>query len=292
MNRLKLKIGSRESKLAVVQAQLIMNHISKLFPAMELELITMKTTGDQILDRTLDQIGGKGLFVKELETGLRNAEIDIAVHSLKDMPAVMPEDLPLGAYSTREDPRDVLILPEHMDFIDKSKPVGCSSARRKLQLLALRPGLAIEPVRGNVLTRLNKLDQGQFSALVLAYAGIRRLGLEHRVSSVFKTEEILPAAGQGILAVQARKGEFTDLLQAINDRDAADCALAEREFIRVLDGGCSAPIAAYAEVHGDEINLSGLYVDEQGGRQARGQISGPRVRAQQLGAELAARLKR
>ena len=185
---MKLRIGSRESRLAVIQSRMVMEAIAKAEPAAELELVTMKTTGDKILDKTLDKIGGKGLFVRELDQALREGKVDFTVHSLKDMPMEVPEDLPLAAFSSREDPRDVLVLPEGVTELDVSKPIGCSSRRRQLQLKLLFPDMDIQPVRGNVQTRLTKLEAGQFSALVLAAAGLKRLGLEGRISRYFTTE--------------------------------------------------------------------------------------------------------
>ena len=201
---MKIRVGSRESRLAVIQSQIVMEKIKEYNPEIELELVTMKTTGDIILDRTLDKIGGKGLFVKELDRALRNNEVDITVHSGKDVPMEVPEDLPLVAFSKREDPRDVLVLPKGIKEIDFSKPIGCSSARRRVQLKKIFPNCTVMPVRGNILTRLEKLDRGEYSALVLAKAGIKRLGLEERISREFSVDEIIPAACQGILAVQAK----------------------------------------------------------------------------------------
>ncbi|NLI92669.1 MAG: hydroxymethylbilane synthase [Peptococcaceae bacterium] len=290
MVRQKLKIGSRESKLAVIQARMMMEQIKSHYPEIDFELVTMKTTGDKILDQTLDKIGGKGLFVKELETGLQQGVIDLAVHSLKDMAADIPPELPLVAFSKREDPRDVLVLPEGIDHLDPNKPVGCSSARRNIQLTELIKNIRIEPVRGNVLTRISKLDEGQFSGLVLAFAGLKRLGLQHRISNVFSVQEILPAAGQGILAVQGRLDDDLSFLHCIDDQDAADAAKAEREFVKTLQGGCSTPIAALASVSGNELQLTGLYVDEQTGVKVKGSINGSRSQAQRLGAQLAQRL--
>ena len=175
----KIRVGSRDSKLAVVQSEIIMDLIKKSHPELELELITMKTTGDLILDRSLDKVGGKGLFVKELDHALRDGKIDIAIHSLKDMPMETPEDLPLVAFSKREDPRDVLVLPQGADNPDAEKPIGSSSARRNLQMKKLYD-IPTSSVRGNVITRLNKLDRGDYSALVLAFAGLKRLDLEER----------------------------------------------------------------------------------------------------------------
>ena len=288
---MKLRIGSRESRLAVIQSQMVMEKIAEAEPAAELELVTMKTTGDKILDKTLDKIGGKGLFVRELDQALREEKVDFTVHSLKDMPMEVPEDLPLAAFSSREDPRDVLVLPEGTTEIDRSKPIGCSSRRRQLQLKKLFPDMAIEPVRGNVQTRLAKLEAGQFSALVLAAAGLKRLGLEERISRYFSVEEILPAAGQGILAVQTRKGMNTDCLRLVQDKESACCARAERAFVRALNGGCSSPVAAHAVVEGTLLTLTGFYVSADERIQRKGSIRGSAANAEMLGKTLARQLK-
>jgi len=286
----KIRVGSRESRLAVVQAELVMAAIRAFDPEAELELVTMKTTGDKILDRTLDQIGGKGLFVKELDAALLDGRVDLTVHSCKDLPMETDPRLPLVAFSRREDPRDALVYPQGVQALDASRPIGSSSLRRRLQLAELFPGVEAAPVRGNVHTRLRKLDEGQYSALVLAGAGLKRLGLEGRIARYFSTAELLPAAGQGILAVQGRADEDYGYLAGFHDRDAADCALAERAFVRRLDGGCSSPVAAYATVEGDRITIDGLYVDEAGNA-FRGQRSGPREAGETLACGLADRLK-
>ena len=289
---MKIRVGSRESALAVIQSRMVMDAIRQAVPDAELELVTMKTTGDRILDRTLDQIGGKGLFVKELDHALRDGHVDFTVHSLKDMPMDVPEDLPLAAFSRREDPRDVLVLAEGASQLDPSRPIGCSSRRRQLQLKALFPRMEVMPVRGNVQTRLKKLQDGEYSALVLAAAGLKRLGLENRISRYFEPEEILPAAGQGILAVQTRRGTDTACLAKLHDRDAACCALAERAFVRSLDGGCSSPVAAYAVVEGEKLTLTGLYVSADETVVRRGRKTGEKSQAQALGIALAEALKK
>ena len=288
---MKLRIGSRESRLAVIQSRMVMEAIAKAEPAAELELVTMKTTGDKILDKTLDKIGGKGLFVRELDQALRDSRVDFTVHSLKDMPMEVPKDLPLVAFSNREDPRDVLVLPEGVTELDTMKPIGCSSRRRQLQLKKLFPQMDIQPVRGNVQTRLAKLEAGQFSALVLAAAGLKRLGLEHRISRYFGVEEILPAAGQGILVVQTRRGMNSDCLRLVHDEKTACCAKAERAFVRELDGGCSSPVAAHATVAGDRLTLTGFYVSPDETIQRKGSISGGLTEAETLGKKLAQQLK-
>lgn len=291
MQRRKIRFGSRESKLAVIQSELVMDAIRRENPDWELELVTMKTTGDLILDRPLDRVGGKGLFVKELDRALCEGRIDLAVHSLKDLPMEQPEGLPILAYSHRADPRDVLVLPEDVDRLDPEKPLGSSSPRRTLQLGSLFPGMRVESVRGNIQTRLSKLDGGQYAALVLAYSGILRLGLEGRVSRVFSISEMLPAAGQGILAVQGRAGENFSFLRCADDADSRAAALAERAFVRTLDGGCSSPIAAYAELHGQELRLTGLYCREEDGSHIIESMTGSRSDAEKTGVRLAERLR-
>ena len=282
-----IKIGSRESRLAVIQSQLVMDAIAAAHPDVQLELVTMKTTGDQILDRTLEQIGGKGLFVRELDQALRDGRADFTVHSLKDMPMETPEDLPLVAFTRRADPRDCLVLPAGVTEWDKTKPVGCASKRRQLQLKALYPELTVLPVRGNVLTRLKKLDSGEFGALVLAAAGLKRLGLEERITRYFDPTELLPAAGQGILAVQTRAGTDTACLDAVRDEAGTCCALAERAFVRALGGGCTSPVAAYATVEGDTLTLTGLYVSPDETVVKKETRTGSKAQAEALGAGLA-----
>lgn len=286
---MKLRIGSRESRLAIIQSELVMAALRTACPDMELELITMKTTGDRILDRTLDRVGGKGLFVKELDAALRSGRIDLAVHSCKDLPMDLPEDLPIAAFLPREDPRDALVLPQGADAPDPDKPIGSASPRRRVQLRQLFPDLAVKPVRGNVLTRLQKLDSGEYGALVLAAAGLKRLGLAGRISRTFSPEELLPAAGQGILAVQCRSGMDTAFLDCLRDREAEACALAERAFVGALNGGCSAPVAAYAAADGEQITITGMYADEKE-RIHKASISGPLSDGTALAAELAAHL--
>lgn len=281
-----IRIGSRESELAVVQSKMVMHEIKKYNSDIQLELVTMKTTGDIILDKTLDKIGGKGLFVKELDRALLENRVDLTVHSYKDMPMEISDELPVLAVSKREDPRDVLILPQGKTEIDFSLPIGCSSLRRKLQLKELYKDAQIKPVRGNVQTRLAKLDSGQYSALVLAYAGIKRLGLESRVSRIFEIDEILPAACQGVLAVQGRKDFNADVLKNFNDSNAFITSLAERSFVRTLDGGCSSPVAAYAQICDDEITITGFYADEKNNC-FKEKITGLKIHAEILGQKLA-----
>lgn len=286
---MKLRIGTRDSKLAVVQTELFVQALGRVRPEIETEIVAMKTTGDKILDRTLDQVGGKGLFVKELDQALLEGHVDLTVHCVKDLPAELNPQLPLIAFSPREDPRDALVLAPGMEEADLSLPVGSASPRRRIQLEKLFPGCRVEPARGNVFTRLQKLDSGQYGALVLAVAGLRRLGLENRVSRVFAPEEMLPAAGQGILAVQARADFDPSILSPLNNNEAELCALAERAFLQTLDGGCSSPVAAYARVQQGQIVLRGLYWDEQGWEIQ--QTQGPAEQGPQLARRLALAMK-
>ena len=282
----RFRIGSRESVLAVAQAQLLIDHIKENCPDITPELVTMKTTGDRILDRTLDTVGGKGLFVKELEQALLDRRIDACVHSLKDVPMNVREELPILGYSKREDARDVLVLPRGVTVWDQTKPVGTSSMRRSMQLHKLYPDIGTRPVRGNVLTRLRKLDEGEYGALVLAAAGLHRLHLEERITRYFDPEELLPAAGQGILAVQGRAGEDYRFLKRFFDEDSRVAAEAERAFVRELDGGCSSPVTAYARVNGEQLILHG-FCDTYDGSFAYESASGSRHQAEQTGIGLA-----
>ena len=291
MKKNKIVIGSRESKLAVLQSEMVRDYIKKQNPELEVEILTMKTTGDIILDRTLDKVGGKGLFVKELDKALMDGRSILSVHSLKDMPMEVSEELPLLAFSRREDPRDVLVLPEGVTELDKNKPLGCSSLRRTLQLKKIYPDMEVKSIRGNLQTRLRKLDEGQYSGLILAAAGLKRLGLEARISRYFTADEIIPAAGQGILAVQGRKGENYRFLDGYCDTDAWAAGSAARAFVKLLDGGCSSPVAAHAEVYGEEIYLRGLYYNEKDGSYVTGTLRGQKKDAEKLGRELAETLR-
>ena len=284
-----VRIGTRESKLAVVQAELVADAIRRHHPDIEVRLVTMKTTGDKILNKTLDKIGGKGLFVKELDEALLRGEVDICVHSYKDMPAGDNPDMPVVAVGPREDARDVLILPHGAKEMDSSKPIGCSSQRRQIQIRGLFPGQAVAPIRGNVLTRLEKLDKGEFSALVLAAAGIVRLGLWERVSRVFEVEELLPAGCQGILAIQGRRGEDHSYLAHYHCGDAWDASLAERAFVGRLDCGCGAPVGVLGEMDGNALRLRGMFADGNGKIQ-HVEIQGSRAAASELGIRLAEKI--
>jgi hydroxymethylbilane synthase len=285
----KIVIGSRESRLAVIQSEMVRDHILAQHPQMQVEILTMKTTGDKILNQALEKIGGKGLFVKELDLALMERRSDLSVHSLKDVPMELPEELPLVAFSKREDPRDVLVLPHGKTEIDFSKPIGCSSRRRMIQLKKLYPQAFFQTIRGNVQTRLAKLDDGQYSATILAAAGLKRLGLEHRISRYFSTEEMIPAAGQAILAVQGRAGEDFSFLQGYSDREATVCALCERAFVRTLGGNCSTPVGAFAQVQDEKLVLHALYFDEETQKLHTGRLEGSVADPERTGRELAER---
>ena len=263
-----IRIGSRESRLAVKQAEIIKDQIRRCDQTILVEIITMKTTGDKILDRSLESVGGKGLFVKELDQALADGRIDLAVHSLKDMPMEESSEFPILAYSRREDPRDVLIYKsekkeqgtEEGSILTKTGAViGTSSKRRMIQIQKLYPNAVFQGIRGNIQTRLSKLNKEEYDAAVLAAAGVKRLNMEAVIGRYFSVDEVIPAAGQGILAVQGRKEFLKDTVwrQYVDDKKSRVQALAERSFIRVLDGGCTSPSAAYAKVKGNELELTG-----------------------------------
>lgn len=257
-----IKIGSRESRLAVKQAEIIRDQILRCDPDVSVELITMKTTGDIILDRSLEKIGGKGLFVKELDRALMEGRIDIAVHSLKDMPMEENPELPVIAYGRREDPRDVLILRSGLETLPQQAVIGTSSRRRMIQMEKLYPECSFRGIRGNVQTRMRKLDTEGYDATLLAAAGLKRLGMERVISRYLSVDEMIPAAGQGILAVQGRKGVKYDWTEKISIPESRAAALAERQFIRTTGGDCTSPCAAHAQICGNELKLTGLYYNE------------------------------
>lgn len=291
MMKSRIRIGSRDSRLAVVQAEIIRDGIQRAHPECELEIITMKTTGDKILGKSLEMIGGKGLFVKELELALRDGKIDIAVHSLKDMPMELPEELPILAYGKREDPRDVLVYRPGLDGLSEHPLIGSSSRRRMLQLKALYPSARFQGIRGNVQTRLKKLADEGMDAAILAAAGLNRLQMPELAARYFSVDEMLPAAGQGILAVQGRRDMDVSLLQGIDDAESRVCAIAERAFVKELDGGCTSPIAAFGEIMDGKIRLRGLYYREADGSWFKEAETGEIREAKELGRSLARRMR-
>lgn len=286
-----IRIGSRESRLAVIQTMQVVEYIKENHPRLRPELITMETTGDRRLDVTLDKIGGKGLFVKELDLALLDGRIDLAVHSLKDMPMEESERIPVIGYSKREDVRDVLVLPAGGKEWNGRGVIGCSSFRRRIQGEKLYPEAQFQSIRGNVQTRLEKLDRGEYDALILAAAGLIRLGLRHRICRYFSVDEILPAAGQGILALQGRGGADYGFLKGYVNTEAGYIARGERAFVRYLDGGCSSPVAAYGQAAEGELLLRGLYYIEEEGTYKIGASKGRIEDAEQIGIALAKELE-
>ncbi|GBU20670.1 porphobilinogen deaminase [Fibrobacteres bacterium R8-0-B4] len=275
MNRKTIRIGSRNGPLALAQTQIVIDAVKKTNPDIDFEIVAIKTTGDKILDKSLDSFGGKGVFTKEIEQALSEGAIDIAVHSYKDMPIDETDGLPVVALSDREAPFDVLVLPKGGGAvdIDRSKPVGSSSLRRTIQFSKLYDGVLIKAVRGNVPTRLSKLDNGEYSALILAQAGLNRLSLQNRISRVFTVNEMIPAASQGILAVQGRRGEDYSFLDGFHNTESEIVSKAERTFIKALGGGCSSPVAVYGRIDNNTLLLTGMYVDPCGNIE-KGNISG------------------
>lgn len=290
----RIKVGTRGSGLAVAQTQLVIAALRQKLPHLEFELVKITTSGDLILDQTLDKLGGKGLFVKEIEGALYNGAIDMAVHSMKDLPAQVGEGLIIAAVSKREDPRDALVSPRglKLDELPAGAVIGTSSLRRETQLLEKRPDLKTALLRGNILTRIDKLWQGQFDAIMLAAAGLKRLGLENKVTQYFEPDEIIPAVCQGILAIQTRAAAdgaaLTGyLLESVHCEEAALCAAAERAYMIRLNGGCSTPIAAHAVIGGAAMTVRGMLADEKTQRIHRAAVTGSKTDAARLGEKLA-----
>jgi hydroxymethylbilane synthase len=293
-----IRIGSRKSRLAVIQTEAVAERIRAGHPDVLVQLVTMDTAGDKDQQKCLDSVEGKGFFTQELEDSLRKGTIDLCVHSLKDMALELPDDLPILAFSSREDPRDVLVLPGKGSTVhpgvlpDMNRlKTGCSSARRSFQLLRLYPDSTIAPIRGNVPTRLEKLDRGEYDALVLAAAGLNRLNLGSRISYFFPVSEMLPAAGQGILAIQGRRDFDSSLLTSLDDPDSRTAALAERLIIRNLNGGCSLPSAAYCEVSGSEVRIRALYCVPENNRFAVKSLAGNRCDSLNIALQLSNELR-
>jgi len=295
-----LRLGTRGSALALVQARAVAA-LMQARTGTDCEIVVIKTSGDRMADARLSEIGGKGLFVKEIEEALLAGTIDLAVHSSKDMPAQIPDGLEVRATLPREDPRDALVLPapaESMPFDDAvrrlgaSPRVGTSSVRRVAQLTALLPHAQFVPFRGNLDTRLRKLDQGDVDAIVLAAAGLRRLEQAGRISAFVPPDACVPAPGQGIVAVEIRVDDAATagLVERIGDRDALDALHAERAVVAALGGGCQMPIGAHATISGDRITLAGVVIAPDGSRAARATADGPRSDAAAIGRQAAERL--
>ncbi|MFV0575732.1 MAG: hydroxymethylbilane synthase [Vibrio sp.] len=294
MSTAPIRIATRKSPLALWQAYFVKDALQKAHPGLEVELVTMVTKGDIILDTPLAKVGGKGLFVKELEVAMLEDRADLAVHSMKDVPVDFPEGLGLVTICEREDPRDAFVSNTYgsINELPQGSVVGTCSLRRQCQLKAQRPDLIIKELRGNVGTRLSKLDAGEYDAIILAAAGLKRLELEERIRSFIEPEESLPAVGQGAVGIECRLDDerLLKLLAPLNDQDTADRVKCERAMNLTLQGGCQVPIGSYALLDGDNIWLRGLVGEPDGSLIVRGEIKGHRNDAEQLGEQLAHQL--
>lgn len=285
-----LIIGTRQSLLALWQSNHIASLLRKQYPDSQVTLKKIVTKGDRILDVPLAQIGGKGLFTKEIETELLDGTVDLAVHSLKDMPTVLPEGLCLTAITTRANVGDAFVSNKYASFseLPQGAVLGTSSLRRKAQLLAVRPDLKIVDLRGNVDTRLRKLDEGQMDAIILAAAGLERLGHADRIREIIPTTVCLPAVGQGALAIECRSDnkEVRDMLAFLNDLPTKQATDAERAFLGLIEGGCQVPIGVHAEVENDNVKIEAVIASLDGSKVLRNNITGPAVNAADLGRKL------
>lgn len=289
-----LVIASRESLLAMWQARYIQTKTRALYPELAVSILGMTTTGDQILDTPLAKIGGKGLFVKELEVAMQAGRADIAVHSMKDVPMNLPEGFTLAAIGEREDPRDALVSNEYKSLADLpvGAVVGTSSLRRQALLKAHYPHLVIAPLRGNVQTRLRKLDEGHYAAIVLAAAGLKRLDLGARIACTLEPSESLPAAGQGAIGIEclADRADLLELMAPLNHPDTAACVSAERALSRRLAGSCQTPLGAYAQILNGQLSLTGFVADLEGTRFVQANLTGSPRDAEKIGIALAEEL--
>jgi hydroxymethylbilane synthase len=292
----KLVIATRRSRLALWQAEHIGQRLGKLHAGLAIELLALTTRGDELLDRRLDAAGGKGLFVKELETAMAEGRADLAVHSIKDVPADLPPGFALAAITAREDPRDVFVSSKYPSIgaMPKAATLGTSSLRRSAQIAERHPGIEVRLLRGNVDTRLAKLDRGEYDAIVLAAAGLTRLGLEARITRRLEADEMLPAPGQGALGIEcvAGRAEIAALLAPLGDPPTTLCVRAERAVSRALGGSCALPLAAYAELHASRIKLRALVASTDGKRVIRCEVEGDAADPQGLGERAASDLRR
>ena len=290
----KLVIASRESMLAMWQAEHIKGCLKALYPDCEVEILGMTTRGDQILDRTLSKIGGKGLFIKELEQALQDGRADLAVHSIKDVPMELPEGFALAAIGERASPFDAFVSNQYarLEEMPEGAIVGTSSLRREAQLRAKFPHLTIKPLRGNVQTRLSKLDNGDYDAVILAAAGLQRLGLDGRIREILSPADSLPAAGQGALGIEiaARRTDLADILRPLNHEETAACVTAERALARALGGSCQVPLAAYCVMEDGLLTLNGLVGHPDGSVIIEASAQAPASYADALGRAVAKRL--
>jgi len=289
-----LTLGSRGSKLALWQTEYVASQLRNALPGISVDIKIIKTTGDKILDVSLSRIGDKGLFTKEIEKELLDGSIDMAVHSMKDLPSELDRGLCIGAVLPRENPADVLLAREGLRFEDlpKNAVIGTSSLRRIAQIRSLRPDIKLVDMRGNVETRIRKMQDEGLDGIVLAYAGVKRLGFEALISDYLDAKMLLPAVGQGAIAVEVRQGDTDnlELLGKINHEETLLATLAERSFLRVLEGGCQVPIGCYAEIHKNHIIIEGLVASLDGQQVFRGSKRGSCEKAVRLGEELAAEL--
>lgn len=289
-----IKIGTRGSDLALWQAGFVSAGIKKNFPEITVEIVVIQTTGDKILDTALSKIGDKGLFTKQIETALISGEIDMAVHSLKDLPTTLPDGLEIGATLKRELANDVLISDKFSSIAElpSGAVVATGSLRRKSQLLNYRPDIRTVEIRGNVPTRLSKYRESGADALILAFAGLHRLGFDNEIKETIDVEIMLPAVGQGAVAVEVRSGdeEVSELAASINDAETQLCTLAERSLLRMLEGGCHVPIGAFAQIIGDEILLKAMVGSLDGTTMIKGDLRGLATDAEKVGETLAAQL--
>ena len=290
----KLVIASRESMLAMWQAEHIKGRLKALYPDCEVEILGMTTRGDQILDRTLSKIGGKGLFIKELEQALQDGRADLAVHSIKDVPMELPEGFALAVIGERASPFDAFVSNQYarLEDMPEGAIVGTSSLRREAQLRAKFPHLTIKPLRGNIQTRLSKLDNGDYDAVILAAAGLQRLGLDGRIREILSPADSLPAAGQGALGIEiaARRTDLADILRPLNHEETAACVTAERALARALGGSCQVPLAAYCVMEDGLLTLNGLVGHPDGSVIIEASAQAPAAYADALGRAVAKRL--
>lgn len=290
----KIRVGSRDSVLAMWQTRFVIEQLQQVTDAYEFEIVSLKTKGDKILDVSLAKIGDKGLFTKELEVGLLQGEIDFAVHSMKDMPTVLPEGLQISSLLKRHNPADVLISEKYQSFAElpQGAKVGTSSLRRKAQLLHARPDLDIHDLRGNLQTRMRKMQEENFDGIILAAAGVERLNWHDKITEELSYDICLPAVSQGVIGVETRvdDSEIIALVQLVHDVQTASCVTAERALLKSLEGGCQIPIGAYAQLNDDMVVLQGLVGSLDGKTIIRDEISGPAAQSEQLGQQLAQRL--
>ncbi len=288
---MKIRIATRKSALALWQAEHVAERLAALPGVTSTELLPMSTRGDEILDRSLQKIGGKGLFIKELEVAMQNGAADLAVHSMKDVPADMPAGFCLAAILERANHADALVSKDKLqiDELPAGARIGSSSLRRQAQLKMMRPDIQVEPLRGNVNTRLAKLESGEFDAIILAAAGLERLGLEHHISQQFSPQEMLPAAAQGVLGIECLEGNtaLRTLLEQLSDETALQTTTAERTIARVLQANCQSPVAAHATIDAGSLHLSALVAHPDGTSSISASDSGPVSAAAEIGAALA-----